>query len=175
MIVRTIFGTLATTALALGGTAAPVNATSGHHDHHDDEVKLKVCAFFKDDDHHHGDDDHNGDDRAGHHDDGDEGVVNIYARTDEERKFAQLSDRECAWFELEFDDNWLRVGAFPQRDQWHHKRTVQYKAFGDVENAYVTPRNWLKVWFDDDEHDPFVGVGVLVSDRHHHDHDDDDD
>jgi hypothetical protein len=167
MIVRTIFGTLATTALVLGGTTTPVNATSGHHDHHNDEVKLRVCAFF--DDHHHGDDS----DRAGHHGD-DEGLVNIFARTDEDRKFAQLGDHECAWFELDFDDNWLRVGAFPKRDQWHHKRSVEYQAFGDVENAFVTPRNWLKVWFDDDEHDPFVGVNVFVSDRHHHhDHDDD--
>jgi hypothetical protein len=163
MIVRTIFGTLATTALVLGGTTTPVNATSGHHDHHNDEVKLKVCAFF--DDHHH----HDGDsDRTGHHGD-DEGLVNIYARTDEDRQFAQLGDHECAWFELKFDDNWLRVGAFPKRDG--HHRTVHYKAFGDVENSFVTPRNWLKVWFDDEEHDPFVGVGVLVSDRHHHDDD----
>lgn len=170
MIVRTIFGALATTALVLGGTTTPVNATSGHHDHHKDEVKLKVCAFFLDDHHHHGDDGHA--DRTGHHDDHD-GLVNIYARTDEDRQFAQLSSRECAWFELEFDDNWLRVGAFPKRDKWHHKKTVLYKTYGDVENSFVTPRNWLKVWFDDDEHDPFVGVNVLVIDRHHHDHHDD--
>ena len=169
MIVRTIFGALATTALVLGGTTTPVNATSGHHDHHNDEVKLKVCAFF---DHHHhdgGDDGHA--DRTGHHED-DEGLVNIYARTDEDRQFAQLSDHECAWFELQFDDNWLRVGAFPKRDKWGHKGIAHYgRPYGDVENSFVTPRNWLKVWFDDEEHDPFVGVNVFISDRHHHDDD----
>jgi hypothetical protein len=170
MIVRTIFGALATTALVLGGTTTPVNATSGHHDHHNDEVKLKVCAFF---DHHHhdgGDDDGHAD-RTGHHG-SDEGLVNIYARTDEDRQFAQLSDHECAWFELRFDDNWLRVGAFPKRDKWGHKGIAHYgKPYGDVENSFVTPRNWLKVWFDDEEHDPFVGVNVFISDRHHHDDD----
>jgi hypothetical protein len=180
MIVRTIFGTLATSALVLGSTTAPAIASSGHHHHHADEVKLLVCVKF--DDRHGDDDDDDGDhhgDRAGHHDHGDdEGEVNIYARTDEDRAHASLRDHECARFELEFHRNFLRVGAFPQQDEWGHKRLVEFKLFGDVEDSWVH-RNRVGIRFEDDDH-PFVGVGVLVPcDHHHHgdggDDDDDDD
>ncbi|NYD41388.1 hypothetical protein [Nocardioides panaciterrulae] len=172
MLVRTIFGSLATSALIAGGLAAPASAHGDHrhHHHHADEVKVLVCAKFQD---HHDHGDHHGDDRgtdpgSDHGDDhhGDDAQVAITVRTDEDQGSATLGDGECSRFQLDFHRSLLRVYAATQDDEGH----IRFKVFGDVVGAWSRD-NLLKVRFDAGEDHPFVGVGVGVEeDHHHHDH-----
>jgi hypothetical protein len=170
MLARTIGGAVGAAGLVLAGVA-PATAHGDHHHHHGhDEVKVLVCVKF-DDHHHHGGDSgdsssqrstQDGDHEHGDHEHGD---VNVKVRTDEERSFEIIGDGECARFDLRFDDNWVKVKAWPPDPE----DEVHFKTFGrDVEDA-TTHDNTLRAEFDSHEHDPFVGVGILV-DEHHHEH-----
>jgi hypothetical protein len=167
MLVRTIFGSLATSALIAGGLAAPAAAHGHHHHHHHhaDEVKVLVCAKFEDRDHGH---DHGGPRTA--HDPGDDhgdGLVAVAVRTDEDQANATLGDGQCTRLELDFHRSWLSVYAATQ----DREDQIRFRVFGDVEGAWSRD-NQLKVRFDDRQRDPFVGVGVGVeADHHDHDHD----
>jgi len=144
MLVRTKL--VRTMFCALGASTLVLGGTTAPasatdgHHNDDDEVNVRVCVRI---------DDRNDE-------------VDITVSTDREDDEATIEDGECKRFRLDFDDNRLEVKADTNDD-------VRFRVFGDDVRSRSRD-GVLKVTFDDDEDNPFVGVSVKVEDDHHHHH-----
>jgi hypothetical protein len=143
MLVRTKL--VRTMFCALGASTLVLGGTtapaSATGDHNNDEVDVRVCVRI---------------------DNGDSDEVDITVSTDSEDDHATIEDGDCETFTLEFDRNRLEVEADTNDD-------VRFRVFGDDVRSRSRD-GVLRVTFDDDEDNPFVGVRVRVEDDHHHHH-----
>jgi hypothetical protein len=135
MLVRTALGAVCASALVAGTLAPAAVAAQGGGN---DELKLRVCKYV---------------------DNGDDFDIDVW--TDEERKSRNFEDEECKTWYLDYDRARFWLEEDIDEDEWD----VSYKITGDAYKAKRKGEGYIKVWFDDDEDDPYVKVRVYNEER----------
>jgi len=77
------------------------------------------------------------------------------ARTDEESRRFSLEDDECKRVWLDYSRNRFRLREYVDEDEWR----VRFRVRGDYED-YETYDDRVKVWFDDEEDEPYLRINV---------------
>lgn len=77
------------------------------------------------------------------------------ARTDEESRRFSLEDDECKRVFLDYSDNRFRLREYVDEDEFR----VRFRVRGDYED-YETDEDRVKVWFDDQEDEPYLRISV---------------
>lgn len=97
-----------------------------------DELRVRVCKYVDTDD-----------------------EFDFRAWTDEERKYFSLYDDECKRLRLDYSRNWFWLREYVDTDQWD----VRFRVRGDYD-YYRKYDDRVKVWFDDQEDEPYLRIYV---------------
>jgi hypothetical protein len=135
MLARTVLGAVCASALA-AGVLAPTAASAGGGGGFD-ELEVRVCKYTDSNE-----------------------EFDFRAWTDEERRRFSLEDDECKRVYLDYSRNrfWLR--EYIDEDEWR----VRFRVRGDYED-YETDEDRVKVWFDDNEDEPYLRINVYNYER----------
>ncbi len=112
------------------GVLAPVAASASGS--RVDELRVRVCKYVDTED-----------------------EFDFKAWTDEERKRFTLEDGDCKTLRLDYSRNRFYLREYVDEEDWD----VRFRVRGDYDD-YEADDSRLKVWFDDEEDEPYLRIKV---------------